>query len=141
MTRIIIHPNDRVQIQLESPLPAAALAASINAGEIPAFILEQYPGEIPRLHAVRAGTLVVILPAESPMDHASTTPVLSARQQAVLQALAQGLTSGQIARQLGFSPRTVEYHLSVLRKRLGEGSRPQLVARAVLLGLIKSKGD
>jgi DNA-binding NarL/FixJ family response regulator len=138
MTRIFMLVDEQVQIQLESPLPAVGLTESINNGEIPAVISERYPGEIPPLRAIGVGSLVVVLPALVLPEVAQPRPMLSPRQQIVLQALAQGLTNRQIARRLGLSPRSVEYHLAVLRQRLGQGSRPQLVARAVALGLLKT---
>lgn len=142
MTRVFILPNDQIQIQLESPLPAAGLAACINKGEIPPVILACYPGEIPPLCAICVGSQVVVLPAGTlPEKSALSRPALSPRQKDVLQALAQGLTSGQIAHRLGICQRSVEYHIAVLRQRLGEGSRPQLVARAVAQGLISPPVD
>ncbi len=137
MTRLIVLPNDQLQLQLESPLPAAGLAQSINSGSLPEVILHNYPGQVPPLRAVCVGSQVVIFPRD-PLEAAPARrlPLLSARPQAVLCGMAEGLTTNQIAERLGISPRTVEHHMVTLRKHLGEGSRPQLVARAITLGLI-----
>lgn len=137
MTRLIILPNDQLQLQFDSPLPAAGLAHSINSGQLPEVILHNFPGAVPRLSAICVGGQVVVFPTnmlEAPTPR--QTPQITARMQAVLQGLAEGLTTAQIAGRLNLSPRTVEHHISALRQHLGGGTRPQLIARAVTLGLI-----
>jgi DNA-binding NarL/FixJ family response regulator len=69
-------------------------------------------------------------------DEGGKPPVrLSPRQAQVLQALAQGLTTRQIAGRYGLRPRTVAYHIHCLQQKLGTVNRAQLVARAAALGL------
>ena len=58
---------------------------------------------------------------------ASTT--LTARQQQVMELLAEGLMNKEIASQLNISRRTVEMHVSHLMAKLGARSRPQLLVR------------
>lgn len=53
---------------------------------------------------------------------------LSPREREVVTQLAHGLTSKQIARELGLSPRTVEMHRARLLRKLGVRSTPQLLA-------------
>ena len=53
---------------------------------------------------------------------------LSPRQQQVILLAAQGLTIFAIAHQLELSPRTVEYHLSQARNRLGALNTTHAVA-------------
>jgi len=53
---------------------------------------------------------------------------LSPRQQQVILLAAQGLTIFAIAYQLELSPRTVEYHLSQARNRLGAQNTTHAVA-------------
>ncbi len=139
MTRLIILPNDQVQLQLESPLPAAELAESINAGKVPEVILNAYPAPIPTLLAVCVGAQVVAFPAD-PLNAIplGNQAMLTPRLLAVLNGLADGLTTNQIAMQVGVSARTVEHHITALRKRLGVEKRLQLAARAIALGLISS---
>jgi PAS domain S-box-containing protein len=52
---------------------------------------------------------------------------LSPREREVVTLLAQGLSSKEIARQLGLSPRTVEMHRARLRLKLGAPSTPRLL--------------
>jgi len=56
-------------------------------------------------------------------------PVLSRRQQDCLAFAASGLSSSQIGRRLGVSPRTVDEHLMLACRALGVRTRVQAVAR------------
>ena len=60
----------------------------------------------------------------------------TARQLAVLDYVARGLTSRAIAAELGIAERTVKDHLAVIYARLDASTRAQAVARAGTLGLI-----
>jgi len=60
---------------------------------------------------------------------------LSLRQRAVLDALAHGSSSKQIATQLGITERTVAFHREQLRKRLGPLSTVEMVE------LLRRAGD
>lgn len=52
---------------------------------------------------------------------------LSPREREVVALVAQGLSSKEMARQLGLSPRTVEMHRARLRLKLGAPSTPRLL--------------
>lgn len=62
---------------------------------------------------------------------------LSPRERDCLALVAQGLGTGRIAERLRLSERTVLFHLSNARKKLGARSRAQAAARAARLGLIE----
>lgn len=65
-----------------------------------------------------------------PLQHpAGVAQALSPREREVVAHLAQGLSSKEIARQLGLSPRTVEMHRARLLHKLGVRSTAQLLAR------------
>ena len=67
-----------------------------------------------------------------PIGHANPpTEHLSPREREIVAHLAQGLSSKEIARQLGLSPRTVEMHRARLLRKLGVRSTAQLLARLV----------
>jgi DNA-binding CsgD family transcriptional regulator len=55
---------------------------------------------------------------------------LTSREAAVLSALAQGLTTQAVARELGISPRTVAKHMQRVHAKLGVRNRAQAVATA-----------
>ncbi|QKW05162.1 PAS domain-containing protein [Streptomyces sp. NA04227] len=63
-------------------------------------------------------------------------PPLTAAQIRILSLLAQGSSNGEIATSLKLSRQTVDYHLSRLRELLGAATRPALVARAYVLGIL-----
>ncbi|MFF3457612.1 PAS domain-containing protein [Streptomyces sp. NPDC002730] len=63
-------------------------------------------------------------------------PPLTASQIRILSLLAVGSSNGEIATSLHLSRQTVDYHLSRLRDLLGAATRPALVARAYVLGIL-----
>lgn len=61
---------------------------------------------------------------------------LSAREREVLLWVARGKTAWETAAILGISPKTVDFHLTRCREKLGVASKAQLVATAVQRGLV-----
>ena len=62
---------------------------------------------------------------------------LTAREQEVLQLLAQGMTNKEIASELVITERTVKFHVSSILRKMDKGNRTEAVRTAVELGLIK----
>jgi DNA-binding NarL/FixJ family response regulator len=63
-------------------------------------------------------------------------PRITRRQREVLQLVAEGKTTREIARKLGISPRTVDTHRAELMSRLGVRDAIGLLREAARLGLI-----
>ena len=63
----------------------------------------------------------------SEVEHARTPPVLSERQRQVARALERGLSTEEIAAELGIAVRTVTAHCDSLRRTLGVPKRRQIV--------------
>jgi LuxR family transcriptional regulator, maltose regulon positive regulatory protein len=61
---------------------------------------------------------------------------LSAREGAILNLIAQGLSNKEIARNLAIAPETVKSHVKHIFTKLGAEKRAQAVARAQSLGLV-----
>jgi DNA-binding CsgD family transcriptional regulator len=61
---------------------------------------------------------------------------LSERERQCLVLAARGKTAAEIGKSLDISERTVTFHLTNARKKLGTASSPHAVVRAVSLGLI-----
>ena len=66
--------------------------------------------------------------------------VLTSRQREILQLVAEGSTSKEIAQRLGLSYRTVEAHRNQIMKRLDVHDVTRLVRFAVRVGLIPGEG-
>lgn len=63
----------------------------------------------------------------SEVEHARKRPVLSERQRQVARALERGLSSEEIAAELGIAARTVKAHCDSLRRQLGVTRRRLIV--------------
>jgi len=78
---------------------------------------------------------VSMLRAAEGVDDA--TPLLSERQVEILQAIADGSTTKQVARQLGITQKTVHNHLNAIYRKLDTQSLTHAVLSAVRLGIIE----
>ncbi len=65
-----------------------------------------------------------------------TTP-LSRREKEILQKVAYGATTKEVAHDLGISPHTVKTHLERIFEKLGANDRAQAVAIAIRSGLVE----
>lgn len=148
MTRLIFVDEDLVMM-FEADLPAAELVQAVQnqRWQIPPALLGVLgPRQPASLRAVRVGRLVIVspmTPRTGPLPLNSLPPglELSERQLQVLQGLADNLTSKEIATQLGLHIRSVELHISAIKRRFGTTSRMQSVMRGVALGLCKVRPE
>jgi len=69
------------------------------------------------------------------VEHKPQTP-LSKRESEILQKVAYGATTKEVARDLGISPHTVKTHLERIFEKLGANDRAQAVAIAIRQGLV-----
>jgi len=139
MTRILFLPDDQTFVLINSDLAPQALVAAVQQGTwTPPAPYRARPG----LQALSQGKLVIVstLQARSsdPADPEREAPVrLSPRQNEVLQLLAEGLTTKEIAARLGLRPRTVSMHITAIKRLLNTQTRAQLIGRAAALGLCR----
>jgi DNA-binding NarL/FixJ family response regulator len=77
-----------------------------------------------------------MLPSGPEPAAATLVEPLTAREDQVLQLLAEGLTNRAIARRLGISEHTVKFHVNAILGKLAAQSRADAVMRATRLGLI-----
>ena len=84
------------------------------------------------------GQPVSVLPADSPADKADLRALgrLTSRQREVLELIAIGENTKQIAGSVNISPKTVEYHRKKLMDGLDIHDVPGLVRFALRVGLI-----
>jgi DNA-binding NarL/FixJ family response regulator len=67
----------------------------------------------------------------------SSDPVISAREEEVLQLVADGLGTNEIAQRLYISQKTVKNHLGSIYEKLDARDRTQAVLMAVKMGIVK----
>jgi DNA-binding NarL/FixJ family response regulator len=72
-------------------------------------------------------------PAATPQTHPAG---LSVREVDVLRLVAAGLTNAEVAERLFLSPRTVDWHLSSIYRKLGLHSRAEATRFAAEHGLL-----
>jgi DNA-binding NarL/FixJ family response regulator len=108
---------------LKDASPDALVDAARNALEGNAVIHPQLTKTF--IEEVRLGE------AETP----KATP-LSKREREILQKVADGSTTRQVATELGISPHTVKTHLERIFEKLGANDRAQAVAIAIRTGIV-----
>jgi len=64
-------------------------------------------------------------------------PIVSKREEEVLQLIADGLTLPEVAERLFISPKTVKNHLASIYHKLDARDRTQAVLRAVRMGIVR----
>ncbi|KAA8560728.1 LuxR family transcriptional regulator, maltose regulon positive regulatory protein [Pseudomonas sp. PDC86] len=141
--------TQQAQLLLENGQEAKArpvLARALEAGSGGALqpfqrLLEGYPqwmreqlGKDP--HGLLNQSLLALLPAVAVAEPSPGHEVLSARELAVLQLIAQGCSNQEISNRLFISLHTVKTHASHINSKLGVERRTQAVARAQELRLI-----
>ncbi|NLF66473.1 MAG: response regulator transcription factor [Chloroflexi bacterium] len=126
-------------------LPDDSLAADALAAGVRALLFREAGVETlcRAIEAVVEGLLVLdpallgALQAVMPRS-AEPPPVeaLTAREQEVLQLLAEGLSNRAIAHALTISEHTVKFHVNAIMTKLNAQSRTEAVVRATRLGLL-----
>ena len=66
----------------------------------------------------------------------SNGPVLTVRESEILEYVAQGLSTKEIALLVGIAPRTVDRHIENVRLKLRAKNRTHMIACAVMEGLL-----
>jgi DNA-binding NarL/FixJ family response regulator len=132
-------PGAQVVVLTVRPDIAGALAA-VRAGARGCVPIDAAEDEV--VHAIRAvgrgqaafgGALadgVLEHLASAPAALAEPFPQLSRREREVLDQLARGASSGEIARRLGLSPKTVRNNVASINNKLAVVDRTQAALRA-----------
>ncbi|MBK9116174.1 MAG: autoinducer binding domain-containing protein [Betaproteobacteria bacterium] len=68
-------------------------------------------------------------------------PVLTLRERDCLELAARGMTSADIGTKLCVAERTVNFHFSNIKMKLGAMNRPEAIARGIALGLVSCPGN
>ncbi len=75
--------------------------------------------------------------ARTLVSPAPSEPVISKREEEVLQLVADGLSTTEVASKLYISVKTVKNHLASIYQKLDSADRTQAVVRAVRMGIIR----
>jgi DNA-binding NarL/FixJ family response regulator len=110
---------------LKHSAPTELIAALHAALEGKTYLTPQLAGEV--LASMK----------QSPQEIADPVTSLTPRQREVLQLLAEGLVTKEIAARLGISVRTAEYHKYQMMEAIGVRSNAELVHFAIKHGLVE----
>jgi DNA-binding NarL/FixJ family response regulator len=126
------HPQLRV-LMLSMYDNAEYVQRSLQAGAR-GYVLKGAPS-IEIVNAIRAvaegGTFLGPAVSRKLFDKEAPAPALSAREGQILSALARGLSSKQIARELDLSVRTVDAHRQSIKRKLDLEGQAELIKYAV----------
>lgn len=110
--------KDATPVELELALRAVARGETYISPRVSGAVIEKY---------LRSSE-----PAAGPLD------LITPRQREILQLIAEGRSTKQIAAQLGVSVKTVDTHRALLMERLGIYDVAGLVRFAVRVGLVQA---
>jgi DNA-binding NarL/FixJ family response regulator len=82
----------------------------------------------------------MLVEAQTPADGAgadATEAIISKREEEVLQLIAEGASTTEVAERLYISVKTVKNHLASVYQKLDSRDRTQAVVRAVRMGIIR----
>ncbi|MGI8550858.1 MAG: LuxR C-terminal-related transcriptional regulator [Dehalococcoidia bacterium] len=113
----------------------AYLLKEAGSGELAGAIIAVAQGLVV-LQPPLAARLLNPRPQPIRSEHGTAVESLTAREQEVLQLVAQGLPNKTIAAQLGISEHTVKFHITSILSKLGASSRTEAVRLGARRGLI-----
>ena len=70
------------------------------------------------------------------LDPVSGIPVFTAREQQILELVAQGLSAKEVAQEIEIAPRTVERHIENVRLKTRARNRTHMVTLALEAGIL-----
>ena len=122
----------------------AAIADAIRAGVSGYLLKDVSAGELIQAAKLALEGKAVIHPTLTRafieevqyVENRPDTP-LSRRESQILQKVAYGATTKEVAHDLGISPHTVKTHLERIFEKLGANDRAQAVAIAIRTGLVQ----
>ena len=123
-----VYPNIRIIVFSSS----VDLAPELVQAGVPGYITKEDLSEqlVAAIQAVRSGQRYFSQVVQDYLLQATTLHKqhhISPKELSVLKLLAQGLETIAIAEQLGIDPRSVQNHITTLRRKLGCAERTQLV--------------
>jgi DNA-binding NarL/FixJ family response regulator len=129
--KVVVLSANEDRGSIDSALGAGASAyivKSVNPADIAAVLRQTAGGSV--FHAVARG-----VGAATESDEPEL-PVLTDRERTILEAVASGLTTAAISRELWVSEHTVKFHLTNIYRKLGVSNRAGAVRYALDHGLV-----
>jgi DNA-binding NarL/FixJ family response regulator len=129
--KVVVLSASEDRVSIDSALSAGASAFVLKSGlvsDLPSIIRLAAGGQVfhaPSVHAAAPG-----------LAAAEDGPRLTEREQAILEAAADGLTTSAISRKLWVSEHTVKFHLTNIYRKLGVSNRAGAVRHAVAHSLL-----
>jgi DNA-binding NarL/FixJ family response regulator len=111
------------------------LLKNVEPEELRKAILRVYHGE----GALSPEVTAPVLRAIAYQSEIANRQILSDRELEVLECLADGQTTGQIAAKLYISDNTVKTHVRHILEKLEASNRTEAVSKAIALGLIRRR--
>lgn len=122
----------------------AAIADALQAGVAGYLLKDVSAGELVQAARLALQGKAIIHPDltrafldEVQLADRKADSTLSKRESEILQKVAYGATTRQVAHDLGISPHTVKTHLERIFEKLGANDRAQAVAIAIRKGLVE----
>jgi DNA-binding NarL/FixJ family response regulator len=114
---------------------SAYLLKGCEASELSTALREVLQGRSYVTPLVTRDTLDLLLRPESKRTSSPPAAKLTARQREVLQLIAEGKSSKEVAQLLNIAVRTVEFHKARLMQELGAHNRTELIKYAIASGI------
>ncbi len=132
MTQILFLIDTQTFVVLHTPQKPEEILRAVRAGT---WLPPALP-PAPRLSAsLHNGHVIIEMQGSAP--HPTAEAALTPHQARILQEMAEGGTTRQIALRMGISVHTVAWHINAVKDRLGVRTRAQAVIRGAALGLCK----
>lgn len=132
------HPETKTLI-LSAAEDRASIDAALSAGASAYIVKSVQPADLSSIIRQVASGVVFHAPsrggAAAPTQPDAEEPLLTEREQTVLEAVAAGLTTSAISGQLWVSEHTVKFHLTNIYRKIGVSNRAGAVRYALEHGL------
>lgn len=141
-TRLLVAANSDVRVvMLTMHIDREVLDRALKAGAVGYVTKDSSISEVVEAIGIAANGDRPMSPrlAEALLHeaHRDTDGIISAREEEVLQLVADGLGTNEIAESLFISQRTVKNHLASIYEKLNARDRTQAVLMAVKMGIVK----
>lgn len=134
---LTMHSDEAVMTDALRAGAAGYLVKDCTSDEIVAIIEAVASGDASLSPGLAFSILAEAQAAVSFVEPGGGTALLTAREEEVLQLIAKGFSTPEVAEGLFISTKTVRHHLSSIYEKLESRDRTQAVLRAVRMGIIR----